>query len=262
MCDFAPGGCNYGKKDKIYKKITDVLWNYYNVETELDRRITKKNVPFIIGINGSVSSGKSAAAKQLVDMLQKKPQKTRVALLSTDNFLYKNNILEKKGIMNEKGFPKSYNWGLLFKTLKAIKNNRKVKIPIYNQNKSDIDTKMVTIPSHIDILVVEGINILRPYCKNKLDRFLLSDMLDYSIYINASETNLKKWFTKRLEEKKKIKRNTTRKKRKEFSAFAHKIWTKVNRVNLYKYIYPYRCRSDMIIHKNSKHAISSIELRL
>ena len=267
-CNFAPSGCNYGKKDKIYKKIKDILWNYYNVETELDKRITKKNVPFIIGINGSVSSGKSFFAKQLADMLREKPQKPRIAMLSTDNFLYKNSILKKKGIMKEKGFPKSYDWKLLFKTLKAIKHNKRVEIPVYSQAISDISTKKTVISENIDILVIEGINILRPYCKARLDRFLLSDFLDYSIYINATERNLKKWFTKRLESKKKRwkrekrKPKLTRKNKKEFRAFTNHIWKSVNKVNLDKYIYPYRCRSDMIINKNSRHNISSIEMRV
>ena len=256
------------KKLEVYNKIEQLLWDFYTFERTKDRRITKRNVPFIIGINGSVSSGKSFFAKQLTEMLQKQPQKPRVALLSTDNFLYKNSILKKKGVMNEKGFPKSYHWKLLFRTLKAIKNNQRVEIPVYSQAISDISTKKLVIPANIDILVVEGINILRPYCKSRLDRFLLSDFLDYAIYINASEKNLKKWFTKRLESKKKqwkrekIKHTLTRKNKKEFRAFTNHVWNSINKVNLDRYIYPYRCRSDMIINKNSNHKISSIELRL
>ena len=257
-----------GKKNTINNKIEQLLWDFYTFERTKDRQITKKNVPFIIGINGSVSSGKSFFAKQLVDVLRERPQKPRIALLSTDNFLYKNSILKKKGIMNEKGFPKSYNWKLLSKTLIAIKNNKRVEIPIYSQVISDISTKKTTIPANIDILVVEGINILRPYCKARLDRFLLSDFLDYAIYINTTERNLKKWFTKRLEDKKKRwkrekrKPLLTRKTKKEFRTFTNYIWKSVNKVNLDKYIYPYRCRSDMIINKNSRHSISSIEMRV
>ena len=113
------------------------------------------------------------------------------------------------------------------------------------------------------------------YCDPRLNAsqslelaFLLSDFLDYAIYINASEKNLKKWFTKRLESKKKqwkrekIKHTLTRKNKKEFRAFTNHVWNSINKVNLDRYIYPYRCRSDMIINKNSNHKISSIELRL
>ena len=170
--------------------------------------------------------------------------------------------------MKEKGFPNSYNWKLLFKILKAIKHNKRVEVPVYSQVISDISTKKTVISANIDILVIEGINILRPYCKARLDRFLLSDFLDYSIYINATEKNLKKWFTKRLEDKKKRwkrekrKPKLTRKNKKGFRAFTNHIWKSVNKVNLDTYIYPYRCRSDMIINKNSRHNITSIEMRV
>jgi len=255
-------------KNTISNKIMQFLWDFYTFERAQDRRITKRNVPFIIGINGSVSSGKSFFAEQLVNMLQRQPEKPRVVLLSTDNFLYKNSVLKKKGIMHEKGFPKSYHWGALFRTLNAIKKNKQIAIPVYSQAISDISTKKMVIPANIDILVVEGINILRPYCKERLDRFLLSDFLDYSIYLHASERNLKKWFTRRLERKKKRwkrekkKATLTRKNKKEFRRFTNHIWKSINKVNLDTYIYPYRCRSDMIINKNGKHKISSIELRV
>lgn len=252
----------------ISNKIVQLLWDFYTYERAQDRRITKRNVPFIIGVNGSVSSGRSFFAEELVRMFKKLPEKPRVALLSTDNFLYKNRVLKKKEIMHEKGFPKSYHWTLLFRTLKAIKNNKRVNIPVYSQAISDISTKKMTIPSHINILVVEGINILRPYCKERLDRFLLSDFLDYSIYLNASERNLKQWFTRRLERKKrqwkreKKKSALTRKNKKEFRSFTNHIWKSINKVNLDTYIYPYRHRSDMIIHKNNRHNITSITLRV
>ena len=51
------------KKLEVYNKIEQLLWDFYTFERTKDRRITKRNVPFIIGINGSVSSGKSFFAK-------------------------------------------------------------------------------------------------------------------------------------------------------------------------------------------------------
>ena len=65
----------------------------------------------------------------------------KIGLLSTDNFIYPNKVLKKKGIFDQKGFTPSYNWELLFKTLEKIKGNRKVIIPYYSQNLSDIHSK-------------------------------------------------------------------------------------------------------------------------
>ena len=144
--------------------------------------------------------------------------------------------------MKEKGFPKSYNWKLLFKTMKAIKHNKRVEVPIYSQAISDISTKKTTIPANIDILVVEGINILRPYCKARLDRFLLSDFLDYSIYLNATERNLKKWFTKRLESKKKTlekreKETKINTKKQKGISRVYKSHMEISKQSKFRYIY-------------------------
>ena len=258
------------KDEKLYIKLCTLIWNYYNFERQVERRLPRgTRTPFLIGINGSVGSGKSLLAREMVKMLRCFPSHPRVMLLSTDNFIYPNKILEKKKIMQEKGFPKSYNWKLLFSKLKKIKENRTVKIPIYNQDISDIDPKkQQLIPPNINIIIIEGINILRPYCEGDFDRLLLSDFFDYSVYIDAKERNLKKWFLKRLTKKreywkkKRIKKHLTRKNKKEFNKFSDKIWKTINRVNLEKYIYPYRQRSDIIIYKTYTHKLKNVELKI
>jgi len=65
-------------------------------------------IPFIIGIAGSVSVGKSTTARVLQALLSRWKEDTRVALVTTDGFLYPNAVLEEKGIMLKKGFPESY----------------------------------------------------------------------------------------------------------------------------------------------------------
>ena len=257
------------KDENIYIKLCTLIWNYYNFEALEDRRVYNTHTPFIIGINGSVSSGKSLLAREMVKLLRCFPSHPRVKLLSTDNFIYPNKILEKKGMMQDKGFPISYNWKLLFSELKKIKENRIVKIPIYNQDLSDIDPKKKqVIPQNIDIIIIEGINILRPYCEGDFDRLLLSDYFDYSIYIDAKERNLKSWFLQRLTKKKvywkkrKIKKHLTQKNKKEFKKFANKIWNNINRINLKKYIHPYHQRSDIIIYKTHSHKIKKIDIKI
>ena len=91
---------------------------------------------------------------------------------------------------------------------------------------------------------------------------------NHSIFIDAKERNFKKWFLDRLTQKKKywkkkkIKKNFTRKNKKEFKTFANKIWNSINSVNLKKHIHPYRKRSDLIIYKTSDHEIKYLEFRL
>ena len=123
-------------------------------------------------------------------------------------------------------------------------------------------------PKNIDILILEGINIIRPNCKNNFDRYLLSDYLDYSIYIYVGETILRDWFYKRLLQKRKVwKKNGTRKKltnisKGKFKKISNHVWTKYNKKNLEKFIRPYKYRTDVIIHNDKNHNFSTFEFIL
>src|SRR5690606_10019553 len=64
--------------------------------------------PYVIGIAGSVAVGKSTFARILQALLARWPDHPRVALVTTDGFLYPNQVLEERGLMQRKGFPESY----------------------------------------------------------------------------------------------------------------------------------------------------------
>lgn len=261
------------KEKTFINQLAQFLQLLYAENMKNESLFTKKQAPFIIGINGSVSSGKSYFADQLQKILKCFNPNLKVGLLSTDNFIYSNKILESKKIFDKKGFTESYNWKLLLKTLDKIKKNKSVKTPYYSQSMSDIHpTKKLTLPSNLNILIIEGINLLKPTCYNLSEnlcrKLLLSDYLDYSIYLETSEKNLQKWFHTRLNRKKtlwkqkKIKKNLTRKNKAEFKTFTDNIWKKYNHPNLVKNIKPFRYRSDMIIHKKLDHKVDFIQLKI
>lgn len=256
--------------DKIYLQLVLFIWHLSENEKQQDAFLRiKKHTPYIIGINGSVSSGKSSLAYYIAELLKCLPHHPRVSILSTDNFIYSNKQLKKKKRMKEKGFPRSYNWKLLFASLQRLKENKHIAVNTYNQDISDIDPHQKTrIAKNQDFIIVEGINLLKPTCQEQLDRFMLSDYLDYSLYLTTPERNLKKWFHKRLTEKSKhwkklgIKKNITRKNKRELKQFSNKIWNDYNKKNLVQFIHPYRYRANAIIVHDMKHRIQSLSFRL
>ena len=255
---------------KMYLQLAILIWHLSKNKKETDHSLkVKKHTPYIIGINGSISSGKSYLAHYMTALFKCLPNHPKISILSTDNFIYTNKQLKRKKLMKEKGFPSSYNWKLLFNSLERLRDNKKISVPTYNQDISDIDPHHRThISKNQDFIIVEGINLFKPTCQDDLDRFLLSDYLDYSIYITTKETFLKKWFYKRLTEKvkrwKKLgrKNKMTRKNTKGLKNFSNRVWQRYNKVNLIEFIRPYKYRANVIITQDMEHRILSLAFRL
>lgn len=75
--------------------------------------LPEKRVPFVIGISGSVAVGKSTTARLLQVLLTNFFPKLHSQLITTDGFLFPNAELEKRGILDRKGFPESYDMPII-----------------------------------------------------------------------------------------------------------------------------------------------------
>ena len=154
------------------------------------------NRPFVIGISGSVAVGKSTTSRLLQLLLQRTFPKTKVDMVTTDGFLFPNQVLIDKGILNRKGFPESYDMPLLLNFLDTIKNSGDVNIPVYSHEIYDIVPGLTQEISQPNFLIVEGINVFQNPINQRL---YMSDYFDFSIYIDADVKNIKTWYLERFQ---------------------------------------------------------------
>lgn len=223
--------------------------------------------PFIVGIAGSVAVGKSTTARLLQIILQRTFKRRNVELITTDGFLYPNEVLKKHGLMEKKGFPESYNMELLIKFLNEVKSGKEeVKAPLYSHEVYDVVPGEYEVIKQPDILIVEGINTLQLPANQQI---YVSDFFDFSLYVDAEPALIKKWYLERFkallayakDKPQNYYYNFTQWSEEKAFEMAMNVWNTVNLPNLNQYILPTRNRADIILHKTDHHIIDEIFLR-
>ena len=208
-------------------------------------------VPYVIGIAGSVAVGKSTTARILQALLARGPDHPRVDLVTTDGFLYPNWILEQRGLLHRKGFPASYDLRRLVQFVADVKcGYSTLAVPRYSHVSYDIVPGAMQVVDQLDILILEGLNILQSYADYPEARphVFVSDFLDFSIYLDAAEHNLEQWYVERFLQ---LRETTFQDPRSYFYRYANlssaeatgvatRIWNEINAVNLKENIAPTR----------------------
>ena len=224
-------------------------------------------VPYVIGVAGGVAVGKTTTARVLRLLLAGWPQRPRVDVVTTDGFLYPNATLEERGLVAKKGFPDSYDQGRLVRFLADIKSGRpEVAAPVYSHRTYDIVPGQFDIFRQPDVLIVEGLSILQATAGAHLS---VSDLLDYSIFVDASEADIRRWYVDRflalraaaVNDHDSFYRRFVNMSEAETAAVAEMVWREINGLNLKENVEPTRLRAHLILEKGSDHAVRRVRLR-
>lgn len=264
--------------ERVYLPLARLLSLYVEAVQGLHRAtnqflgITNGKMPFIIGVAGSVAVGKSTTARILRSLMRRWKTSPKVDLVTTDGFLYPNAELERRGIMDRKGFPESYDRARFVGFLSDMKSGKpRVSVPVYSHLVYDILPGEEVVIERPDILIVEGLNILQPgeLPRNGRPILFASDFLDFSIFIDADEADLRDWFMARFirlretafTDPKSFFRRFAEMSEEEARSFGLWVWESINLVNLKENILPTRGRADLILRKGPSHAVEEVALR-
>jgi type I pantothenate kinase len=262
-----------GEVEDVYLPLSRLLRLYYEASAGLRETVGGflgeqiRPVPFVVAVAGSVAVGKSTTARVLRTLIARWPQQPLTALVTTDNFLYPNAVLDERGLMDRKGFPASYDRRALLRFVQEVKAGApQVSAPVYSHLAYDIIPGERQTVQRPDVLILEGINVLQP---DRAGSLALADFFDFSIYVDARPDDIRQWFLGRLRALRETAftdpnsafRRLTQVSAEEVDAFGTEVWRTVNEVNLIENIQPTQARATLVLHKAADHTVTRVRLR-
>jgi type I pantothenate kinase len=264
--------------EEVYLPLSRLLSFYVGATAGL-HRITSDflgerpaKTPFVIGVAGSVAVGKSTTARLLKELLSRWPGTPRVELVTTDGFLYPNAELQRRNLLQRKGFPESYNRRALLRFVAEVKAGKdEVHAPVYSHLTYDIVPGEEIVVRRPDVLIVEGLNVLQAPRVQEDGRvgMAVSDFFDFSVYVDAHLEDIRQWYVERFL---RLRETAFADPDSYFHRYAAlsdeeavqtalRIWTEINEVNLRENVLPTRSRASLVLAKDRDHSVRRMRLR-
>ncbi|WP_020691506.1 type I pantothenate kinase [Aeromicrobium massiliense] len=263
---------------QVYLPVTELIGIRVRAAAALHRATQRflgqpqpRRTPYVIGIAGSVAVGKSTTARLLRELLRHGPEEPKVELVTTDGFLHPNAELERRGLLQRKGFPESYDQRALLRFVMAVKSGAPhVTAPVYDHLTYDRTDEVVEIESP-DIVIVEGLNVLAP-ARTRGDGtpgLAISDFFDFSVYVDASVSDIQRWYVERFLTLRKTAFADPASYFHRYADFteeqalsrANELWDTINGPNLRENIATTRGRATLVLRKDQNHAVKWVRFR-
>ncbi|MGH3355587.1 MAG: type I pantothenate kinase [Nocardioidaceae bacterium] len=264
---------------EVYLPLSRLLSLYVRHAGELHRATEEflgqpqpPRTPFVIGIAGSVAVGKSTTARLMRELLAHWPEHPHIELVTTDGFLLPNAELVRRGILDRKGFPESYDRKALLRFIIDVKSGRDtVSVPQYSHLKYDVLPDERLELKSPDIVLVEGLNVLQPGRAREDGRtgLAVSDFFDFTVYVDAAVTDVRRWYVERFL---RLRETAFRDPESYFQRYAdlteeqavdqaERLWDTINGPNLTTNIMPTRSRATLVLRKDRDHSVRWVRLR-
>lgn len=230
----------------------------------------QRPTPYVIGVAGSVAVGKSSISRILRELMSRFPDIPEVQLVTTDGFLYPNAELERRGLMERKGFPESFDRRSLIRFVQEVKSGAEVvRAPVYSHLTYDIVPEEFIEVRQPQVLILEGLNLLQPPMPGAYSPLVVSDFFDFSIYVHAQPEDVKSWYIQRFLQLRETAFANPESYFHKYAALtdeqaiseASRIWDTINAPNLLANIAPTRGRATLVLTKDGRHRMRKMRLR-